>query len=153
MLKRELEEQNEQLRRENAALASTLQDIDLRLNRHESSIRYCVDCSEKIIELQESMSPFQQTVQNWLGAVKETLEFQSSRISFVEERAERLEKGSEKLELYYRGLTQTMRQLARHFKAFRRKIDLLMGQVGSLTECASRPKGLRALWAHWRDRR
>lgn len=109
---------------------------------------------EKLQDLADAVNPFQSAVENWLGAVKETLDFQSSRIGFVEERADRLEQSSERLELYYRGLTQTTRRFARHFKVFQRKIEGLTGQVGSLMERMSeidRPKGFRAFWVRWRD--
>ena len=156
MLKRELEEQNLELQRENDILRSILNEIDARLERHEHSIAYCVGCSEKIIALQESMEPFQTAVENWIGVVREQLEFQSGRISFLEERCERYEQSAEKHDLYYRGLTQTTRRFARYLKIFERKMSLTGREVedlvGRVTEL-DRPRGFRSLWARWKELR
>jgi len=144
MLKKELEEQNERLVEENENLRSALQDFEQKLLAWEQKI-------DEVLVLQDSFMPFQSAVENWLGIVRENLEAQSGRIGFVEERAERLEKDTDKLELYYRGLTETTRRFARHLKIFQRKIEMLTGAVGSLTERAEKPKGFRALWVRWRD--
>jgi len=149
MLKRELEEQNALLLAENEELRSVIRSIHDRMEGWEEKLL-------SVLLLQEEMPPFQAAVENWLSIVKENLSFHGSRIAFVEERLERGEQETEKLNLYYRGLTQTMRRSTRYLKAFDAKLRVSSGRLDRLEECVNSLAWLLSLtrfFTHWKARR